>query len=100
MKLHHDETRHRYSFDLPEGEAYVTYVDQGGVRVLNHSYVSPSLRGTGIAAKVVGATFEAVIEEGLPSYPTCSYVHAIASRNPRWSEYFLPREHNRLSPNE
>lgn len=91
MQLHHDETRREYSFDLPDGEAYVTYVDDGGFRVLNYSYVSPSLRGTGVAAKIVGATFEAVMEEGVPSYPTCSYVRAIASRNPRWNEYFLQR---------
>ena len=89
MDLVHDPERRRYYFEVPEGEAYVTYVDSDGSRVLDYSYVSPSLRGTGIASQLVRQTFEMVMEEGIPSYPACSYIRFIATRNPTWRAYFI-----------
>ena len=57
-----------------------------GVRVADHTFVPPSLRGGGIAAKLVEAMVADARTEGFSIRPQCSYVAAAFRRHPGWSD--------------
>ncbi|WP_128893930.1 GNAT family N-acetyltransferase [Longirhabdus pacifica] len=52
----------------------VTYVPQDGNIVVDHTFVSPSMRGQGIAEQLVDKVVEYARNEGYKIIPTCSYV--------------------------
>ncbi|UVI40078.1 GNAT family N-acetyltransferase [Qipengyuania spongiae] len=56
------------------------------VRVADHTGVPPSMRGRGIAEKLVLALIEDAREQGFTVRPACSYVAAQFKRHPEWSE--------------
>ena len=57
-----------------------------GVRVADHTFVPPALRGAGIAAKLVEALVADARSEGFRIVPQCSYVAVAFRRHPDWSE--------------
>lgn len=70
--------------------AKATWV-QGGenIIVLNHTLVDPSLRGQGIAAKLVQKIVEMAREENLKIHPTCSYAVAKLNRTDEYKDVLL-----------
>ena len=89
MTIQHDETAQRLSLELALGEAFVDYEVVDGRWVLHYSFVSPELRGQGIARELVSETFEWIMADQQPSRVTCSYIQAVAESRPEWAEYFL-----------
>jgi len=65
------------------GEITFPSIDTNTVEI-NHTFVDPSLRGQGLAAKLVEAAVEKLRNEGKKAVPTCSYVKARFEEN---SEY-------------
>lgn len=53
--------------------AEVTFPQQGGVAVINHTFVDPSLRGQGVAGQLLQAAADTLRQQGLRAHPTCSY---------------------------
>ncbi|KOR88865.1 GNAT family N-acetyltransferase [Paenibacillus solani] len=54
--------------------AEITYTPQGdGVISIDHTYISPSLRGQGIAEELVRKVIEYARAEELKIIPACSY---------------------------
>ena len=54
--------------------AEVTFPEaEPGVKNLNHTFVDDSLRGQGIAGKLVKAVADKAREDGFQVRPTCSY---------------------------
>lgn len=53
--------------------AEVTFPTQGGTAVIDHTFVDDSLRGRGVAGKLLEAAVQAIREAGLTAKPTCSY---------------------------
>ena len=54
--------------------AYATFpVNKDGYCVIDHTFVSPLLRGQGVAAKLMEKAYESIKEQGLKCLPTCSY---------------------------
>lgn len=72
-------------FCIQDNEIY--YVDKSGEKAaevtfpsidadtveINHTFVSPSLRGTGVAGKLMRAAAEEISRQGKKAVLTCSY---------------------------
>ena len=53
--------------------AEITFPITDGVATIDHTFVDGSLRGQGVAGKLVTATANAIRACGLKAMPTCSY---------------------------
>jgi predicted GNAT family acetyltransferase len=53
--------------------AEVTFPAEGGVADIDHTFVDASLRGQGVAGKLLAAAAEQIRAEGLKAKATCSY---------------------------
>jgi hypothetical protein len=65
-------------------EAYVGYSLDGQEMRLTYSYVPSELRGKSIGKELVEKTFEMLTNEGFKATAICSYISAVASRDPKW----------------
>jgi predicted GNAT family acetyltransferase len=84
-----DETTHgAYRAELLGGgrAAELTWVARGPLRIANHTYVPPELRGRGIAQQLVEALVADAREHGFRIVPQCSYVEALFRRRPEWAD--------------
>jgi predicted GNAT family acetyltransferase len=64
----------------------LTWVQQGKVRVAEHSIVPPAIGGRGIAGELVKALVADAREEGFLIDPQCSYVAAQFAKHPEWAD--------------
>ena len=55
-------------------EALLAYSQKGNLLDFHHTFVPESLRGRGLAEKVVKAGFDYAKEKGLKVLPTCPYI--------------------------
>ena len=53
--------------------AEVTFPEQKGVAVINHTFVDASLRGQGTGGQLLQAAADTLRREGRKAKPTCSY---------------------------
>lgn len=53
---------------------------------INHTFVSPELRGQSIAGKLLGKVVEMAREENLKVVPTCSYAVKKLTRNDEYQD--------------
>jgi len=58
---------------------------------IDHSFVDPSLRGQGVAAKLVEVTVDHLKNEGKKAVPTCSYVKAQFDAKPEYQSLLPPK---------
>ncbi len=66
--------------------ARITMRSLGKKRIaVDHTYVSPSLRGQGIARKLVMLVVEHAKKEGLLIVPLCSYAQMVLEEDPELS---------------
>lgn len=68
--------------DTGELMAEATYevLDSGDLNI-DHTYVSPSLRGRGVADEMMKAVAEYLRKEGFKAVASCSYAHIWFERN-------------------
>ncbi|HQS47474.1 MAG: hypothetical protein B7X99_10735 [Rhizobiales bacterium 17-65-6] len=80
--------RGRYFIRLArQAEAELTYRWSGErTMIINHTYVPRAFEGRGIAAKLVNSVIADARSEGFKITPLCSYVSALFSRHPEWSD--------------
>lgn len=81
----------RFVYRAAGAEAELTYAEApavGGVRRVSadHTYVPDSMRGQGIAARLVDALIAKAREEQWQVIPRCSYVVTAFQRHPEWSD--------------
>jgi uncharacterized protein len=84
-----DEGTHgAYRAELPGAgrAAELTWRAHGTVRIANHTYVPPELRGRGIAQQLVEALVADAREQGFTIVPQCSYVDVLFRRRPEWAD--------------
>ena len=63
--------------------AYCTFPKVGeGLVMIDHTVVDPSLRGQGIAGKLMSEAYESIKEQGLRVRPVCSYAVGWFEKNP------------------
>ena len=53
--------------------AEITFPIENGVATIDHTFVDSSLRGQGVAGKLMAAAVEDIRKAGVKAYPTCSY---------------------------
>lgn len=70
----------------PTGDiiAEVTFPTVNGVSTIDHTFVDPSLRGEGIAGKLVKLAADKILAEGNKIGATCSYAVAWFKRHPEY----------------
>lgn len=66
--------------------AELTWIERGGVRHANHTFVPDEMRGKGVAGKLVDALIEDARAQGFRISPDCSYVEAAFRRHPEWAD--------------
>lgn len=84
-----DETSHgAYRADLPgtDRPAELTWQAMGPLRIADHTFVPPEMRGQGVAQVLVEALVADAREQGFRIVPQCSYVAALFRRHPEWSD--------------
>jgi uncharacterized protein len=84
-----DETSHgEYRADLPGADrpAVLTWRAMGPLRIAEHTFVPPAMRGRGVAQRLVEALVADAREQGFRIEPRCSYVDALFRRHPEWAE--------------
>ena len=64
----------------------LTWVEQDGVRIAEHTIVPTALGGRGIAAKLVEALVADAREQGFRVRPVCSYVAKKFDDHPEWAD--------------
>ncbi len=74
-----------------QAEAELTWYRDGEaqddeVRVADHTFTPPALRGRGIAKELVEALIADAREEGFRIVPACSYVAQAFRDHPEWSD--------------
>ena len=82
MRAEHDELRHRFVISLPEGDAELSYVDEGKVLDLVHTYVPPGHRGEGIGEALVEEALAHARGNGLRIRPSCPFVRSWLEEHP------------------
>lgn len=81
--VQHDESGGRGRFSLvAEGEkAELTYSLRGGVMAIIHTFTPPSMRGHGVASRLMRAAVGHARARGLKISPLCSYAAAWMQRH-------------------
>lgn len=70
--------------------AHITFKNGGNkVIVIDHTFVDPSLRGQGVAAKLMEQVIKMARTEGLKCVPVCSYAVAAFKRNKDYQDVLL-----------
>ncbi|MCW6665569.1 N-acetyltransferase [Aerococcaceae bacterium NML160702] len=74
--------------DAHEMIAEITYAPTDDPNIVegNHTYVNPSLRGQGVADKLLDALVEAMRAEGKKIRPTCSFIVKRFEENPKYAD--------------
>lgn len=64
--------------------AEVTFPSKDGISTINHTFVDPSLRGEGVAGKLVKSAADEILKKGNRIAATCSYAVAWFKRHPEY----------------
>lgn len=87
MDILHDQTARRFYSIFDGKEAEMTYRQVNETTLdFNHTYVPPSLRGQGIAERIVREAVTYAQEQGFGVIPSCSYVRAFFKRHPQYTD--------------
>jgi len=84
-----DETSHGvYRAELPGADrpAELTWRAMGPLRIADHTFVPPDMRGQGVAQLLVEALVADARQQGFKIVPQCSYVAAQFRRHPEWAD--------------
>ena len=84
-----DETTHgAYRAELAGANrpAELTWQAMGPLRIADHTFVPPEMRGQGVAQVLVEALVADARELGFKIVPQCSYVEAQFRRHPEWAD--------------
>jgi predicted GNAT family acetyltransferase len=90
-----DETTHgAYRIALEEADrpAELTWHALGPLRVADHTFVPPEMRGRGVAQLLVEALIADAREQGFRIVPQCSYVAVQFRRHPEWGDLLAESE--------
>lgn len=83
MTVEHERGARRFVIHLPGGDAELSYRPAGaGVLDYQHTFVPPSARGRGIAARLVTAALEYAREQNQRVTPSCWYVREFMASHP------------------
>ena len=72
--------------DNGEVVAEITYTVNDGIATINHTFTDDSLRGQGIAGKLVQTAAEQIIKNGYKLRATCSYAISWLNKHPEYKQ--------------
>lgn len=75
-----------YIGDKQEPDAFISFKNKEGVLFVNSTFVDGSLRGQGIAAKLVKEIIDYAIENNFKIKPVCSYVVKYFEKHNEYNE--------------
>lgn len=80
-------SRHRYEV-VVDGKiaGYVTYVEQDGAVVLEHTRIKVAFEGRGLGAVLVAGVLADIRERGLSVVALCPFVASWMQRNPQFDD--------------
>ena len=87
--VQHEGTAHDGVFFIMRGTDRVgelTYRMLGGAAVVDHTWVSPQLRGARLAPMLVEAVVQWARSENRKISPACSYVRSVMDRTPAYAD--------------
>ena len=87
MNIQHDEGKHEFYIEFPEGKAFLHYERENDVLNFHHTFVPPELRGRGFAEEVVKAGFDYAGKNHLKVIPSCPYVARLVMKNSKWKQF-------------
>ncbi len=64
--------------------AEVTFPTKNGVSIIDHTFVDPSLRGQGVAGKLVELAAKTILDNGNKIAATCPYAVTWFERHPEY----------------
>ena len=76
------ETGRIYAEKDGELIAEITFPEEDGVAVIDHTFVDDSLRGQGVAGQLVRAAVDQILREHKQARAVCSYAKAWFERHP------------------
>jgi len=87
LEVRHDADRRRFYIPLDEGEAHLDYrIEDEETLDYAHTYVSPELRGQGLAGRVVEKALDHARDEGLKVVPSCPFVASFLKDHPEYQD--------------
>ena len=87
LEVRHDADRRRFYIPFDEGEAHLDYRQKDDTTLdYAHTYVSPDLRGQGLAGRVVEKALDYAREEGLKVVPSCPFVASFVKHHPEYQD--------------
>lgn len=81
IAVRHNAAESRFEATVDGQLSVADYQLREGEMVMTHTYVPPTLRGRGIAEKLVRAALEHAKKEQLRVVPACSYVDVFIQRH-------------------
>lgn len=75
-----------YIGDKQSPDAFISYKNKDGVLFVNSTFVDDSLRGQGIAAKLVKELIDYAVENNFKIKPICSYVVKYFEKHSEYNE--------------
>lgn len=64
--------------------AEITFPAEDGIATIDHTFVDASLRGQGVAGRLVQAAVDKIIADGHQIAATCSYAHTWLENHPEY----------------
>ncbi|HDQ14116.1 MAG TPA: N-acetyltransferase [Sediminispirochaeta sp.] len=89
-EVHHDPEGSKFFAESKGEEAHLIYrLLDGGILDLTHTYVPPSLRGGGLAGRIVKRALDYAREKGYRVIPSCWYAEAFIQRHPEYQDLLV-----------
>lgn len=82
----HNISQSRFEVQSDGHLAFASYIREGDLVVFDHTYVSDTLRGQGLAAYVVRAALEEAQRRHWKTIARCPYVAGFIARNPEFAD--------------
>lgn len=86
LEIVHNPTENRFETWIDGNLSKLDYIQDGKNFVITHVGVHPSLRGQGVAGRIVEASLAYAKENELRVVPMCSYAAAFMRRHPEYAE--------------
>ncbi len=85
--IRHEPEAQRFAIELANGTGVIRYRELAGrVLDLNHTFVPPGLRGSGIASRLTEHALRYAREHGYRVIPSCPFVAAYIERHPHYRD--------------
>lgn len=85
MHFHYEPNRIFALNDQGNCIAEVTFPQEGEAVNINRTFVDPSLRGQGVAGKLMEAVVQVLQEKNQKAKPTCSYAVKWFEKHPQYA---------------